>query len=48
MKAIGVILILIGVAGTWNGPMDRDYLSDWVGWVFFAIVGMLGLAMLLG
>jgi hypothetical protein len=42
MIAIGLILILIGVAGAWNGPVDTDYAQDWMVWIFFVILGLIG------
>lgn len=46
MTALGVILLLVGVAVAYDGPVDKGYLEDWCIWLFFVIVGAIGLIMI--
>lgn len=45
MHAIGVICVLIGAIGAWRGPIDPGYAEDWVGFLFFVIMALLGFYM---
>lgn len=47
MKIIGAILVLIGIAGAWHGPLDKEYMEDWAAWLLAVILGMIGLLMVM-
>lgn len=46
MIAAGIILLILGVLGSARGPIDREYVEDWLVWLGNVGIAMLGFYLL--